>query len=399
MHTKKLSNFLTESRNLHLEHVEDSVFENGKEVREAFRFLASLRNMLTGNESSGMNLTVKWDGAPAIFCGTNPENGKFFVGTKSVFNKDPKINYTVADIRRNHSGGLAEKLEVALKYLKKLNIKTVLQGDMMFTSADITKKKIDGSSYLTFTPNTITYAVPEKSLLGRKIEKSKIGIVFHTEYKGDTFETMKASFAPTLKLANPTDVWYDDATFQDHSGTVTMSGSEIAKFDKEYEVAKRIFLKHKSFFDRMDPELKRLGKIYVNSKIRVGTQETSTQEFKLFVKSKHEGEIQKKKQESTRAKKTEILNALLDKMDKNRSNLDALFSLTKHMVNLKNLLLPTLNSIKGNMRTFVQTPSGFKVTAPEGYVSVDKLSNKAFKIVDRLEFSKNNFTVAKDWIK
>ena len=399
MSIKKLSNFLTESRNLHLEHVEDSVFENGKEVREAFRFLASLRNMLTGNETSGMGLTVKWDGAPAIFCGTNPENGKFFVGTKSVFNKNPKINYTVEDIRQNHSGGLAEKLEIALKYLKKLNIKTVLQGDMMFTSADITKKKIDGSSYLTFTPNTITYAVPEKSLLGRKIQKSKIGIVFHTEYKGDTFETMKASFAPTLKLANPTDVWYDDATFQDHSGTVTMSGSEIAKFDKEYETAKRIFLKHKSFFDRMDPELKRLGKIYVNSKIRVGTQETSTQEFKSFVKSKHESEIQKKKQESTRAKKTEILNALLDKMDKNRSNLDALFSLTKHMVNLKNLLLPTLNSIKGNMRTFVQTPSGFKVTAPEGYVSVDRMTNKAFKIVDRLEFSKNNFTVAKDWIK
>jgi hypothetical protein len=399
MHIKKLSNFLTESRNLHLEHVEDSVFENGKEVREAFRFLASLRNMLTGNESSGINLTVKWDGAPAIFCGTNPENGRFFVGTKSVFNKNPKINYTVADIRKNHSGGLAEKLEVALKYLKKLNIKTILQGDMMFTSADITKKKIDGSSYLTFTPNTITYAVPEKSMLGRRIEKSKIGIVFHTEYKGDTFETMKASFAPSLKLANPTDVWYDDATFQDHSGTVTLSGSEVAKFDKEYETAKRIFLKHKSFFDRMDPELKRLGKIYVNSKIRVGTQETSTQEFKLFVKSKHEGEIQKKKKESTRAKKTEILNTLLDKMDKNKSNLDALFSLTKHMVNLKNLLLPTLNSIKGNMRTFVQTSSGFKVTAPEGYVSVDRLTNKAFKIVDRLEFSKNNFTVAKDWIK
>ena len=161
MHMKKLSNFLTESRNLHLEHVEDSVFESGNEVREALRFLASLRNMLTGNESGGMGLTVKWDGAPAIFCGTNPENGKFFVGSKSVFNKDPKVNYTVADIRRNHSGGLAEKLEMALKHLKKLNIKTVLQGDMMFTSGDLSKKKIDGDSYLTFTPNTITYAVSE----------------------------------------------------------------------------------------------------------------------------------------------------------------------------------------------------------------------------------------------
>ena len=399
MHMKKLSNFLTESRNLHLEHVEDSVFESGNEVREALRFLASLRNMLTGNESGGMGLTVKWDGAPAIFCGTNPENGKFFVGSKSVFNKDPKVNYTVADIRRNHSGGLAEKLEMALKHLKKLNIKTVLQGDMMFTSGDLSKKKIDGDSYLTFTPNTITYAVSEKSMLGRKMAKAKMGIVFHTEYKGDTLETMKASFAPKLKLAKSSDVWYDDATFKDHSGTVTMSGGEVSRFDKEFAMAKKSFLKHKAFYDRLDPELRKLGKIYINSKVRVGTQDASAGEFIDFVNRRHQADIQKAKKPATQERKQETLNKLLEKMDKNRTELRALFALFRHLINLKNLILPTLNSIKSNVRTFVKTPSGFKVTAPEGYVSVDKLSNKAFKIVDRLEFSKNNFTVAKDWTK
>jgi hypothetical protein len=399
MHIKKLSNFLTESRNLHLEHVEDSVFENGKEIREALRFLASLRNMLTGNETGGIGLTVKWDGAPAIFCGTNPENGKFFVGTKSVFNKDPKINYTAADIRRNHSGGLTDKLEVALKHLKKLNIKTVLQGDMMFTSDDIIKKKIGGDSYLTFTPNTITYAIPEKSLLGRKIAKSKIGIVFHTEYKGDTFETMKASFAPVLKLAKPAGVWYDDATFKDHSGTVTLSGSESSEFDKEFEMAKRTFLKQKSFYDKLDPELRKLGKIYINSKVRAGTQDASIGEFVDFVNRRHQAEIQKAVKPATQERKQKVLNDLLDRMKKDKNGFESLFALFRHLINLKNLILPTLNSIKGNMRTFVKTPSGFKVTAPEGYVSVDRMSNKAFKIVDRLEFSKNNFTVAKDWIK
>ena len=399
MHMKKLSNFLTESRNLHLEHVEDSVFESGNEVREALRFLASLRNMLTGNESGGMGLTVKWDGAPAIFCGTNPENGKFFVGSKSVFNKDPKVNYTVADIRRNHSGGLAEKLEMALKHLKKLNIKTVLQGDMMFTSGDLSKKKIDGDSYLTFTPNTITYAVSEKSMLGRKMAKAKMGIVFHTEYKGDTLETMKASFAPKLKLAKSSDVWYDDATFKDHSGTVTMSGGEVSRFDKEFALAKKSFFKHKAFYDRLDPELRKLGKIYINSKVRVGTQDASAGEFIDFVNRRHQGDIQKAKKPATQERKQETLNKLLEKMDKNRTELRALFALFRHLINLKNLILPTLNSIKSNVRTFVKTPSGFKVTAPEGFVSVDKLSNKAFKIVDRLEFSKNNFTVAKDWTK
>ena len=399
MHIKKLSNFLNESRNLHLEHVEDSVFESGKEIREALRFLASLRNMLTGNETSGMNLTVKWDGAPAIFCGTNPENGKFFVGTKSVFNKDPKINYTAADIRKNHGGGLADKLEVALKYLKKLNIKTVLQGDMMFTSGDITKKKIDGGKYLTFVPNTITYAVAENSMLGRKITKAKIGIIFHTEYKGDTFETMKASFAPSLKLAKSADVWYDDATFKDHSGTVSMSGGESSKFDKEFEMAKKSFLKQKAFYDKLDPELRKLGKIYVNSKVRVGTQDVSVSEFVDFVNRRHQAEIQKAVKPATQERKQEVLNKLMDNMNKNKAEFGALFALFGHLINLKNLILPTLNSIKGNMKTFVKTPSGFKVTAPEGYVSVDRMTNKAFKIVDRLEFSKNNFTVAKDWIK
>ena len=399
MHIKKLSNFLNESRNLHLEHVEDSVFESGKEIREALRFLASLRNMLTGNDTGGVGLTVKWDGAPAIFCGTNPENGKFFVGTKSVFNKDPKINYTTADIRRNHGGGLADKLEVALKHLKKLNIKTVLQGDMMFTSDDIVKKKIDGSNYLTFTPNTITYAIPEKSLLGRKIAKSKIGIIFHTEYKGDTFETMKASFAPVLKLTKPAGVWYDDATFKDHSGTVTLSVNESSKFDKEFELAKKTFLKQKSFYDKLDPELRKLGKIYVNSKVRAGTQDASVSEFIDFVNRRHQAEIQKAVKPATQERKKKVLNDLMDRMKKDKNGFESLFELFRHLINLKNSILPTLNSIKGNMKTFVKTPSGFKVTAPEGYVSVDRMSNKAFKIVDRLEFSKNNFTVAKDWIK
>ena len=154
-----------EGKNLHLEHLEDEVLNNGiNGTRGAINFLQSLRDMLAGNAKRSVNVTVKWDGAPAVFAGINPENGKFFVGTKGVFNKTPKVNYTDADIDTNHpSGGLNEKVKVALKYLPKLGIKGVLQGDMLFTQSDLSTETIDGVSYTTFQPNTITYAIPKES--------------------------------------------------------------------------------------------------------------------------------------------------------------------------------------------------------------------------------------------
>ena len=158
----KFTDFLTEAKenkNVHLEHIEDEMLNRGVTgAREAINFLRSLRDMLAGHSQSHVNVTTKWDGAPAIFCGINPENGQFFVGTKGVFNANPKLNYTDADIDKNHpSGGLNEKLKVALRYLPKLGIKGVLQGDMMFTKGDIDKQVIDGQSYITFQPNVITF--------------------------------------------------------------------------------------------------------------------------------------------------------------------------------------------------------------------------------------------------
>ena len=127
---------LVEDRNTHLEHLEDEIINNGtKGAKTAIEFLKSIKQMLQGGKG-GSSISVKWDGAPAIFCGINPENGKFFVATKSLFNATPKINYTNADIKRNHSGALADKLITALQYFPKLGIKGVLQGDLLFTISD-----------------------------------------------------------------------------------------------------------------------------------------------------------------------------------------------------------------------------------------------------------------------
>ena len=141
--------FQTQDKNTHLEHLEDDIINRGAKGGEnAINFLKSVRNMLAGS-SGGVNMTVKWDGAPAIICGVNPENGKFFVGTKSVFNKTPKINYTSADIARNHPGGVGSKLQVALRELKKLGIRGILQGDCLFTGED---KKITSAGYQRTMP-------------------------------------------------------------------------------------------------------------------------------------------------------------------------------------------------------------------------------------------------------
>ena len=218
-----------EGKNLHLEHIEDQVLNRGVAgAREAINFLQSLRNMLAGHADTKMNITTKWDGAPAVFAGTNPENGKFFVGTKGIFAKNAKLNYTDDDIDRNHPAeGLNAKLKMALRYLPKLGIKGILQGDMMFTKGDLKKETIDGESYITFQPNTIVYAVPTSSKLAQMMMAAQVGIVFHTSYTGQKMEDMKASFNIDIgRLATTKDVWFRDASFTDASGSATFTEEE-----------------------------------------------------------------------------------------------------------------------------------------------------------------------------
>ena len=228
-------NFLLESapiKNLHLEHIEDEIFNNGvRGAREAINFLRSLRDMLSGDSPTPVTVTVKFDGAPAIFVGTDPADGKFFVGTKGVFNKNPKVIKKESDISElGYKGGLAEKLKVAFNEMKSLGIKDVLQGDIMFTSGDLEKANIDGETYTIFQPNTIVYAVPYGSDLDKKIRKAEIGVVFHTTYTGESLEGMGASFgADVSDLYKTPNVWYSDVNYQDFSGSVTMTSSETTQ--------------------------------------------------------------------------------------------------------------------------------------------------------------------------
>ena len=130
-------------KNLHLEHLEDEILNYGVDGgRAAINFLQSLRDMLAGSARSSVNMTVKWDGAPAIFCGQDPSDGKFFVAKKGIFNKNPMVYKTNADIDADTKGDLNTKLKLALKHIPALGIEGVVQGDFLYTNDDLKTENI-----------------------------------------------------------------------------------------------------------------------------------------------------------------------------------------------------------------------------------------------------------------
>ena len=400
------SGFLTEEKNLHLEHLEDEVLNNGVVgTRSAINYLQSLRDMLAGSSKSSVNVTVKWDGAPAIFAGINPENGQFFVGTKGVFNKNAKINYSHDDIDRNHpSSGLNQKLKVALTELSKLGIKDVLQGDMMFTQEDLENKTIDGKQYVTFQPNTIVYAVPMES--AQRILSSKMGIVFHTTYSGKTMEDMSASFSVNLRgLAKTSDVWYSDAEYRDTSGSINFNKTETTAITKVLSQAGKTFHTLNSEFLNMisqNDDINIMIKTYNNTKVRTGQKITNTRMHTKglieYVYDKLKKEVDKVKRPQNKKIKQLNMDRLMKEFRSNSSQLVKIFDMQNLLVDAKEMVIRKLEKSKGLMDLFIRTENGYKVTQPEGFVAIDKLG-KAVKLVDRLEFSRANFNAAKNWTK
>ena len=395
-----------EGKNLHLEHLEDEVLNNGIDgARAAINFLQSLRDMLAGNAKKSVNVTVKWDGAPAVFAGINPENKKFFVGTKGVFNKNPKVNYTESDIDTNHSSpGLNSKLKVALKHLPKLGITDVLQGDMLFTNDDLSTETIDGKSYITFQPNTIVYAVPKES--ASKIEKAKMGIVWHTTYSGKKLEDMRASFGANISgLTKTNDVWFSDADYRDTSGTVNFNKTETSSITKVLSTTGKKFRQlsssfMKSLMSREDVLI--LIKTYNNTKVREGQAISNTvkhtSDMVKYVDAKLQKEIDKLRTPKVKDAKTKIKDEIVGYLSAHRGDLKNIFDMQNLLVEAKSMVIRKLEMAKGVMDTFIRTEDGYRVTAPEGFVAIDELGS-AVKLVDRLEFSHNNFTAAKNWTK
>ena len=397
--------YLEEAKNTHLEHLEDEIINNGSRgALNAINFLKSIRQMFRGG-SGRTSLTVKWDGAPAIVCGRNPDNGRFFVGTKSVFNKTPKINYTSTDIRKNHSGAVADKLEICLRELPKLGIKGILQGDLLFTRGELKTANIDGEKNIVFTPNTITYAVPTGTPLASRIANANLGIIFHTTYTGKSFNSLSASFGANVSgLRRSRRVFYDDASYRDAS-SAKFSPAELTQFDNVLKMAMGSIQKGAIFMDllKSDTNILSVGvqlKAYINSYIRqgtgLGTVKKLAGQFAPFYRERVQAEIDRVSRPDSKRKYKEIQTKGLSMI---KGNTDGLYFALATYLSLQKAKLILMNKLRSvqSIGTFLRTDNGFKVTSPEGYVAIK--SSGAVKLVDRMEFSRANFNIAKDWVK
>jgi hypothetical protein len=394
-----------------MEHIEDNILNAGVAgARESITFLRALRDMLAGNANTRVDATVKWDGAPAIFAGIDPNDGKFFVAKKGIFNKNPKVYKTNADIDADTSGDLADKLKTALQYFPSLGIKGVVQGDLLFTKGDTKDITYNGVEHITFHPNTIVYAVPKDSALGRQIARASIGVVWHTTYEGDSFETMRASFAkpiaPSLKPSR--NVFFTDATYRDVSGKAMMTEKETANITKILSDAVKIF----NQIDRVtlngiseNDLLLQRTKTFMNTKVRKGQRIRNTAKLAdelikhlMDYFSKQESEKKTERGKGNVRARRDATMEYFTKTDKQKVKL--IFDLMNKIVDAKEIIIRKMSQA-ATINTLLSTKDGYKVTGQEGFVAVDKMKGNAVKLVDRLQFSYANFSddVLKGWQK
>ena len=402
-----IEDVLTEFKRTHLEHIEDVIlydgFDGGKRVVDYFR---GLLITLQGTSSESMSVSVKWDGAPAVVCGTHPETGKFFVATKSAFAQNAKVNYTKSDIAKNHgTEELGQKLLKCLVHLKKLNIQGVVQGDLLFIDNDIVRKNFNKTPHITFTPNTITYAVPEDSDLGRQIDRAKVGIIFHTTYTGETLADMTASAGADVEsFGKSADVFFDNATYKDVSGSAKFTADETKMFmngiDKLEGLLQNVPRDLQSQLGQ-NKDFVPMFQMYINAMVKQGQLPTNVnqflQGFKKYYSDKMQQQIAGLKAQKALALRQDKMKQMPAFLNRAKRPLQAMLTFYKAVQQLKAFVLKKMNQAMA-IGSFAQTDNGLEVTDPEGFVAVDKSGN-AVKLVDRLGFSRRNLTAVSKFQK
>ena len=388
----------------HLEHLEDEMLNYGVAgCKAAVSFLKELKKMLGQQDSAGF-MQTKWDGAPSVICGVNPENGMFFVGTKSVFNKtEPKILYSEVEVDMLYNGDLAEKLKYSLRYFGELGIEGVVQGDLLFTT-DLRKETINGEALYTFRPNTITYGIPVDHPIGIKAGRAKIGVVFHTHYTGSVLSEMQARAGADVKGSNDALVVQNDTPMH----KVGMSRLEINKFENSIKKIERMCMICGDFLDELVSETGKTGdakfhvasflKQFFNDEIKnaraISNVSKTLENLTNFYHAKTSKELAKIKTEKNLIAKRNLVYKSEKYLMDNEAKFKAMLALYKELQAVKQLVIDKLDHLE-EFRTFVQTENGYKVTTPEGYVL--HKDGSMIKFVNRLEFAFNNFTLQKQW--
>ena len=394
--------------NLHLQHLEDDIFRGVDATRAAINTLRNARDLLVGNITKPISITVKYDGAPALIMGKDPGDGQFFIAKKGLFNKNPKLYKNEEQIRADLSGDLLEKFLVAFKHFKKLNPPGIFQGDLMFTKSDLKKVTIKGEEYITFQPNTIVYAVPVNSDMAKVIKKAEVGVVWHTTYTGSSFDSLESSFGHSIvdKLTKTSSVWMDDATLRDESGTATFTKADSDEITAVLSDVGKIFSRigTTAIKEIAANETLRIHiETYNNSKIRSGETITDVKAHVdgliSFIHDKYQKEIDSKKTEKGKAgweaQRTELMKFF--SVD-NKVELLDLFRMFVLMTKAKEMVVDKLNKAS-KLPTFLRTKTGYIPTKPEGYCCIDHLTGNARKIIARGEFSAANFNASGDILR
>lgn len=390
--------------NKHLEHIEDEILNSGLDgLRKSILYFYKISKILDGSSNKKIKITTKWDGAPAIIAGVDPQSGRFFVATKhGATSKTMKLNFTDEDIDTNHPAeGLRKKLKTSLELIKKLNMRNIYQGDLLYSeTSEKVIETINDQKMVTFTPNTITYAVPLDSSLGKQIMSSKLGIIWHTKYSGDgPVNQMSASFDVNLKDFTPSkDVWYKDAEYENMDGIANFTEDEKRKIStllkglgKLYNSIDRKVLEQISSNQKINIDIK----AHTNSKIRegesIGNSTQHTISLINYLKKKLEDKAEKLKTEKGREKRRKENEQFLSFFIDNKKELIKIFDAQNILIAVKSILVKKLQEIEQQTQTFIKTNDGYKVTNPEGFVAVS-VGDGAVKLVDRLEFSMQNFS-------
>ena len=390
----------------HLEHIEDEMLNYGVDGCDAA--VSAMKEMLRmlGKKPNSGYMQTKWDGAPAVICGEHPYTGRFFVGTKSVFNKEnPKICFFDDDVDAFYDGDLATKLKASLKYFKELGISGVVQGDLMFTAKDKKYETVDGEDLVTFRPNTITYGSPVDSDMGKAITKAEIGVVFHTHYVGDDLATMNAKAgADVSSNIDGCVVINNDTPMTD----VSVPAQTLKKFEGNLVVIENMCRTSGKFLDHLVDNMGTTGnkkfhvasylKQFFNAEIkasrRINDPKIALKSLGEFYHEKMGKEVDKMKSVQKQAERRKMLYDGLTYLEDNEKEFHAMFALYRKIQENKQIVIDALDNLE-SFKTFVQTDQGYKVTAPEGYVLHH--NGDMIKLVNRIEFSYINFTLAKQW--
>ena len=400
---------INEFKRTHLQHIEDIILTDGHAGGQSvIDYLQGILQTLQGAADQPINVSVKWDGAPAIFAGKDPSDGKFFVAKKGVFNKNPKVYKTNAEIDDDTSGDLAAKLKACLAELPALGIDGVIQGDLLFTKSDIKNVTIDGEDYVTFHPNTLVYAVPAQSELAKSIKSAEIGIVWHTFYEGSSFETMKAVFGKDIlsTLKKTSRVWSTDVDYKDVSGKATLTKEETDKITDILSDAGKIFYKidakvlnHIRETDELREKIKTFNNTKVRNQLKITNVKSHVAELIQFMTAYFDKEIETRKSAKSKAEwESKKMDGLKFFNAKNKAQLENIFTLINLLAEAKLILVNKLDEVK-SLQTFLLTKNGYEVTGVEGYVAIDHLTGNAVKLVDRMRFSYANFSpdIIKGW--